>query len=167
MQLLLLLGHISLCVGQLNRNQKAAKTSTFYKKILQSVQFFVVNFLPVSEVSISLTVNHKQRSCSMAKIHWSEKINWRRVSIADTHTHPRLTALCPGLPGWAGTRKVKPIWILLEQQTVSRSGISWAICKSAPRFRQITMPAPHHSFFYRPDALPDAKPTASKHWRQV
>jgi len=28
-----------------------------------------------------------------------------------THTHTRLTALCPGLPGWAGTRKVKPIWI--------------------------------------------------------
>jgi len=24
-----------------------------------------------------------------------------------THTHTRLTALCPGLPGWAGTRKVK------------------------------------------------------------
>jgi len=28
---------------------------------------------------------------------------------------------------------------------VSGSGISWAICKSAPRSRQITMPAPHHS----------------------
>ena len=41
-------------------------------------------------------------------------------------THTRLTALCPGLPGWAGTRKVKPIWILLEQETVSGSGISWA-----------------------------------------
>jgi len=25
-----------------------------------------------------------------------------------THTHTHLTALCPGLPGWAGTRKVKP-----------------------------------------------------------
>jgi len=25
----------------------------------------------------------------------------------DTHTHTRLTALCPGQPGWAGTRKVK------------------------------------------------------------
>ena len=24
-----------------------------------------------------------------------------------THTHTRLMALCPGLPGWAGTRKVK------------------------------------------------------------
>jgi len=30
---------------------------------------------------------------------------------------------------------------------VSGSGISWAICKSAPRSRQITMPAPHHSVF--------------------
>jgi len=27
-----------------------------------------------------------------------------------THTHRRLTALCPGLPGWAGNRKVKPVW---------------------------------------------------------
>jgi len=59
----------------------------------------------------------------------------------------RLTALCPGLPGSAGTRQVKPIWILLEQETVSGSGISWAICKPAPRSRQITMPAPHHSVF--------------------
>ena len=81
------------------------------------------------------------------------------------HTHTRLMALCPGLPGWAGTRKAKPIWILLKQETVSGSGISWAICKSAPSSRQITMPAPHHSVFYRPDALPAAQPTSSKHWR--
>ena len=30
---------------------------------------------------------------------------------------------------------------------------------------QITTPAPHHSVFHRPDALPAAQPTASKHWR--
>ena len=39
-------------------------------------------------------------------------------------------------PQWAtvpdGTRKVKPIWILLKQETLSGSGINWAICKSAP-----------------------------------
>ena len=63
------------------------------------------------------------------------------------HTHTRLMALCPGLPGWSGTRKEKPIWILLSQETVSGSGISWSICKSAPRSRQITIPAPHHSVF--------------------
>ena len=49
----------------------------------------------------------------------------------------RFTALCPGLPGSAGTRKVKPIWILLKQEIVSGSGISWAICKSAPRSRHL------------------------------
>ena len=64
-----------------------------------------------------------------------------------TYIHTGLTALCPGLPGWASTRKVKPIWILLKQETVGGSGISWAICKSAPHSRQITMPAPHHSVF--------------------
>jgi len=31
----------------------------------------------------------------------------------------------------------------------------------------ITMPAPQHSGFYRPDALPDAQPTASKHCTAV
>ena len=66
---------------------------------------------------------------------------------SDTHTHTRLTALCPGLSGWAGTRKVKPVWILLEQEIVSGSGISWTTCKSALRSRQIAMPAPHHSVF--------------------
>jgi len=88
------------------------------------------------------------------------------LTQARTHTHNRLTALFPGLPGWAGTRKVKPIWILLKQETVSGSGISWAICKSAPCSRLTTTPAPHHSVFYRPDALPAAQPTASKNWRQ-
>ena len=39
------------------------------------------------------------------------------------------------------------MWILLEQETVSGSGISWAICKSAPRSRQITTPVPHTQFF--------------------
>ena len=84
-----------------------------------------------------------------------------------THTHTRLTALFPGLHRWAGTRKGKSIWILLKQETVSGSGISWAMCKSAPRSRQITTPAPHHSVFYRPDALPATQPTASEHWRQI
>jgi len=74
------------------------------------------------------------------------------------------------------------------------SGISWTISKhSAPRSRQITTPSPHHSMFtgqcfrglrnslgcfshvknidlhyiYITDALPNAQPTASKHWRLI
>ena len=69
-----------------------------------------------------------------------------------THTHP-FNGPFPGLPRWASTRKVKPVWILVKQETVSGSGISWAICKSASYSRQTTTPAPHHYVFYRPDAL--------------
>ena len=88
---------------------------------------------------------------------------WNLTEYYYCHTHTHLMALFPGLPRWAGTRKGKAIWILLKQETVSDSGISWAICKSAPRSRQITTPAPHRSVFYRPDALPAAQPTVSKH----
>ena len=45
---------------------------------------------------------------------------------------------------------------------MSGSGIRWAICKSAPCSIQITMPAPHHSVFYRLHALPAAQPTVFK-----
>jgi len=58
------------------------------------------------------------------------------------------------LSGITRYQKGKPIW------TLSGSGISWAICKSAPPHREITTPAPH-----RPDALHTTLPTASKHWR--
>jgi len=97
--------------------------------------------------------------------HKHTRTHARTHAHTHTHTHNRLTALFPGVRRWAGTRKVKPIWILLKQESVSGSGISWAICKSAPRSRQTTMPAPHHSVFYTPDALPATQPTASKHWR--
>jgi len=95
------------------------------------------------------------------------------VVHAWTRTHTRLTALFPGLPGWAGTRKVKPVWILLKQETVSGSGISWAICKSASHSRQITTPTPHHSVFLQ-TGCSSCRPTnsvkalkAKKHWRHA
>ena len=66
-------------------------------------------------------------------------------AVVRTHTH--LTALFPGLPRWAGIRKAKPIWILLKQETVSGSGISWDICKSAPHSRQISRQHPTAQFF--------------------
>ena len=87
------------------------------------------------------------------------------IAPPHTHTHP-FNGPLSGTTQVSWYQKEKPIWILLKQETVSGSGISWAICKSAARSRQITMPAPHHSVFYRPDALPAAQPTASKHWRQ-
>ena len=83
------------------------------------------------------------RTQSMLTVHW-------RII---THTHIHLMALCLGLPKWACTRKLKPIWILLKLETVSGSGISWAMCKPAPRSRQMTMPAPHPSVFLQAECF--------------
>ena len=57
-------------------------------------------------------------------------------------------------------QKGKPIWILLQQETVSGNGISWAISESAPRSRQIPMPALHHSSFLQA-GCPSCRPTNS------
>jgi len=51
-------------------------------------------------------------------------------------------------------------------ETVSSGGISWAICKSAPRSRQTTTPAPHHSVFYRRMPFRPPNQQRQKHWRQ-
>jgi len=51
------------------------------------------------------------------------------------------------LVGRADTGKEKPIWILLKQETVSGSGIRWAIRKSAPRSRQIPQQHSTAQFF--------------------
>ena len=89
--------------------------------------------------------DHRARLCHTPAYHIMHTVT--TVADGHTHAHTRLTALCPGLPGWASTRKTKPIWILLKQETASGSGISWAICKSAPCSRQVTTPVPHHSRF--------------------
>jgi len=52
-----------------------------------------------------------------------------------THTHT-FNGPLSGTTRVSQHQKGKPIWILLEQETVSGSGIRWAICKSAPRSKQ-------------------------------
>ena len=87
-----------------------------------------------------LTVTDRRSPVAEA-IYWARQAFWSLwataisgvpifSSVTHTHTHTHLTALFLGLPGWAGTKKVKLIWILVKQETVSGSGISWAICKS-------------------------------------
>jgi len=81
----------------------------------------------------------------------------RICDLKQCSTH--LMVLCPGLPS-EPVPEGKTNLDLLEQETVSGSGISWALCKSAPH----SMPAPHHSSFYRPDVFPVSQPSASKQW---
>ena len=65
----------------------------------------------------------------------------------NTHTHS-FNGPFSGTSRVSRYQKGKPIWILLKQETVNGTGISWAICKSASRSRQITTPVLHHSKFF-------------------
>jgi len=89
---------------------------------------------------------------------WSQRTGHRWTST----TSVRLTApVLSAISARAARRKVEHKIIRVsryqkgdadldftEQETVSGSGMSWwAVCKSAPCFRQITTPAPHPSIF--------------------
>jgi len=109
-------------------------TCTVSRKVFWLFTFYPGQFIVIWQFSLQI---REHCTCSLI-------IVVLPLLRTHTHTHTRSTALFPGLPVWPGTRKVKPIWISLKQDTVSGSGISWAICKSAPHSRQITMPTPHH-----------------------
>jgi len=106
--------------------------------------------LPVANSGISYRDQHVAQLIET----WTVKQLPRFFGPPYTHT-PFNGPFFPGLPGWAGTRKVKPIWIFLKQNTVSGSGISWAMCKSTlARSRQITTPATHHSSAHKISDVP-------------
>jgi len=85
------------------------------------------------------------------------------------HTHTHLMALYSGLPGWAGTKRVKPIGI--RDFTEARdSECQWhqlghvQVCNSLQTDNHASTPP---LIFYQLDALPAAQPPASKRWRHI
>jgi len=79
------------------------------------------------------------------------------------HTHTRLTALCPGLPGVSRYQKGKTN---LDFTEAGDSEWQWhqlghmQVCASLQTDNHAHT---HLLSFYRPDALPAAQPTALKH----
>ena len=125
-----------------------------------------VSLSSCSSVSFSTFCRHyvpyfalKSRSTTF----WTQSSS-RKTLGTHTHAHTRLTAPFPWLSRWAGTRKVKPIWILLKQE----SEWQWhqlghmQVCTLLQTDNHASTPL---LFFYRPDTLPAAQPTASKHWQ--
>jgi len=95
-----------------------------------------------SDAALDLAINGAQEypNPTDARDYFSAGAYWATVGALNIHDN----IFAYNVP----VCNTKPIWILLKQETVSGSGISWAICKSATRSRQITMPAPHHSVFF-------------------
>jgi len=103
--------------------------------------------LPCSIQTMSCKLLLNLVECIRAKSE-AENGNVSHVPQWYTHTHTHtFNGPFSGTTRVRRYKKGKTNLDLLKQETVSGSGISWAICKSAHRSRQITTPAPHHSFF--------------------
>ena len=116
---------------------------------------------------------HPQRICVYSNLRWrckpiylcqSDPTN----SQTHTHTHTNTHTFNGPFSGTTQVSRYQKAKTNLDFTEARDSEWQWhqpghMQCKSASRSRQITTPAPHHSVFYRPDALPAAQPTASKH----
>ena len=81
----------------------------------------------------------------------------QKLTNATLHTHG------PPLSGTTQVSRYQKGKTNLDFIGARDSGISWAICKSAPRSRQITTPVPHHSVFLQAGiaGCPSCRPTNS------
>jgi len=125
-------------------------------------------FLVVSNDTLSYVVLYREIQSKMMMSQSCEDLSLVIVLcicliFTHTRTHTHLMALCPGLPGWAGTRKVKPILVFTEAR-------KWVTATSAgPYANNLQLPPDRlpcqHPTTQFVQALPAAQPTASKHWR--
>jgi len=107
------------------------------------------------------TINNIHLTASLTAQHTRTHAHTHARTHARTHTHTH-TFNGP-LSGTTRVSQYQEGNTNLDFTGARDSEWQWAICKSAPHSRQINTPAPHRSVFYRPDALPAAQPTASKH----
>ena len=96
------------------------------------------------------------RSCKLWEVwhpYWWVQKHWQ----LPLNTHPHLTTLFLDYLGGPVPERWNQFGFYWSKR---QWGISWAICKSASRSRQITMPVPHHSSFLQAEC-PSCRPTNS------
>jgi len=76
------------------------------------------------------------------------------------YTTSVLRPFIPEQPGNANTNKAAPFGILMKQEMMGGSGISWTIWTICTSLQTDNHASTSSLSFYRPDALPAAQPTA-------
>jgi len=87
-----------------------------------------------------------------------------RHTTYNTH-HNRFTALFLGPTGWAGARR--ELLDFMVQEEINRGRHTDHPAGRHSIWTNQCPPPPSLHIFNRPDALPAAQPTVSKHWRQL
>jgi len=121
--------HMTHCTQLLQQRKNVAAKCCTWSAVGQSLMVSVCQSSQNWSTEVWYLLKIKSNESDITH-HTHTRARTRTRTRTHTHTHP-----------------YNGLWILLKQETVSGSGISWAICKSAPSSRQTTMPAPHHSVF--------------------
>jgi len=143
------------------------------RKILDSLspQQWSLFGLCTSELSISVAAKqpnqHKYHFTRYTFTQtWSTQLKIYTFTNMKYHSHHnRFTALFLGPPGWAGARR-KLLDFMVQGKINKGRHTDHPAERHSIGTNQCVPPPPSH-IFYRPDALPAAQPTASKHWRQL
>ena len=123
----------------------------YFDHLRKTSPLLVLLNLPVHVVS-STSSNDSQLNTAHTHTHarTHTRTHARTHARTHTHTHPFYGPL--SRTTWVSRYKKGKTNLdfteARDRQTESGSGIRWAICKSAPCSRQITMPTPHHSSFF-------------------
>jgi len=145
------------CSGKIANSLYLSISPVNHKKFCKVV-------LPGSEVfSNQTTKTLNKPACFKLHVQHQHTQNGRRCHT-HTHTHP-FNGPFSGTTRVSRYQKDETNLDFTEARDNECQWHQLGLCKSAPRSRQTTTPALHHSVFYRPDALPATQPTASKHWR--
>ena len=112
--------------------------------------------------SLVIHVNFSGKTSVQRNIIYKQCIHKQRTH-ANHHHHNRFTVLFPGPPGWASARR--ELLDFMVQGKINRGRHTDHLAER--RFIRTNQcpPPPSHHIFYRPDALPAAQPTVSKHWK--
>jgi len=84
--------------------------------------------------------------------------------LISPHHHNRFTALFPGPPRWVGARR-ELLGFMVQGRLTESDTLTIRLVATPSRLTSAHLHRSH--LFFRPDALPAAQPTMSKHWRQV
>ena len=106
----------------------------------------------------TVSLSHPITSTPTHTVDWSENSLFGKKSLS------LFSGNFPGGSGLAGTR-LFPFSILLEISVMEVVVTTGARRCAAPV--KMLPPTDQHPTFYKPDALPVAQPTASKHWREI
>jgi len=160
------------------------KTATNKNNVAKILQLRTYTQLPLYQ-TLQNTASEENENCkshNSKKIcencdKWSGKINYSKMlnelqnhnHHAVVHKSTTITTILwpffPGPPGWVGARR--ELMDFMVQGEINRGRhTDHPAGRHSIRTNQCPPPLSPH-IFYRPDALPAAQPTVSKHWSQL